>query len=132
MSHVQLVRDFLVALESGEHGEALARFWSADVRTVTHPNLVAPRGGTSDRTAMVAASVAGAGLLTGQRYDVLDVLEAGDTVVVRLEWTGELAVDAGAWPAGTVLRARVAQFVTVVDGRISRLETYDCYDPVEV
>ncbi|MBM6401573.1 nuclear transport factor 2 family protein [Phycicoccus sonneratiae] len=132
MSHAQLVRDFLEALESGEQGEALARFWSDDVRTVTHPNLVAPRGGSSDRAAMVAASVAGAGLLAGQRFHVLDVLEAGDAVVVRLDWTGELAVDAGSWPAGTVLHARVAQFVTVADGRIARLETYDCYDPVEV
>ena len=42
-----------------------------------------------------------------------------------------LAVELGPWPAGTRLSARVAQFVTVVDGRISRLETYDCYDPVE-
>ena len=93
--------DFLAALESGEHGERLARFWADDVRTLTHPNLVAPRGGLADRAAMLAASVAGAGLLVDQRYDVRELDEVGDTVVVRLEWSGELAVELGPWPAGT-------------------------------
>jgi ketosteroid isomerase-like protein len=53
-------------------------------------------------------------------------------VVTRVGWTGTLAIDAGAWPAGTEMRAECCMVFPVRDGRILRQETYDCYHPVEV
>jgi hypothetical protein len=54
---------------------------------------------------------------------------ADDRVVVRASWSATLASDAGSFAAGTTLRAELAQFFELRGGRISRLETFDCYYP---
>jgi ketosteroid isomerase-like protein len=37
--------------------------------------------------------------------------------------------DRGPFRRGQQLIAQVAAFATITDGRISRFETYDCYEP---
>jgi ketosteroid isomerase-like protein len=101
-------------------------------RVVEHPNVVAPTGRLRDRAAALAARTHVRTLLSNHRFDVREHIVAGDRVVTRVGWTGVLAVDAGAWPAGTEMRAECCMVFTVRDGRIVRQETYDCYEPVAV
>jgi ketosteroid isomerase-like protein len=117
------------ALEAGQHGAALAHLFTDDAVTIGHPSLINPRGWRVERDGMLANSSAGANLLSRQTYDVRSVIEHGQTVVVRLLWTGTIARDEGPFHAGQQLTAHVAQFIEVRDGRIASIETYDCYEP---
>lgn len=110
------------ALEAGQSGDELRRFFTADAVTVEHPNLIKPAGARMSADEMAAASVKGAGLLSSQKYDVHSTVRSGDTTIVRLTWTGVLRT-------GEQLVAHIAQFVDTRDGLISSIETYDCYEP---
>ncbi len=118
------------AIERGTHGSALAAHFTDDVITLEHPNLVAPTGGAHGLQEMLDGSERGAALLSSQQYDVHSLQEIGDLVIARLTWTGTVAVDAGPLTAGQRLVAHIAQFVTVREGRIARIETFDCYEPI--
>ena len=130
-SAIAIARALHRAIEEGKHGEELRAHFTEDAVVVEHPNLVKPAGAVMSLEAMLEASKLGAGLLARQAYDLREATELEDLAVLRLAWTGELARDAGPFVEGQVLRARVAQFVGVRDGRIARIETYDCYEPFE-
>jgi ketosteroid isomerase-like protein len=103
-----------------------------DARFVEHPNAVTPRGATRDVAATVEAFAAGKALLSKQCFDVHEVLVSGDRAAVRATWRGTVGVDRGPFLAGTELRAEVAAFVTVRDGRVAEHETFDCYPSFDV
>ena len=126
-----LVHDLHHAIESGAHGKELRPFFTDDAVTVEHPNLISPQGRTSPLDQMLAASTTGTGLLSKQRYEVWDEAVLVDTAIVRLTWTGTVAANVGPFRAGQELTAHIAQFVTTRDDRISRIETYDCYEPFD-
>jgi ketosteroid isomerase-like protein len=118
------------AIEEGEHGDALARHFTDDAVTVEHPNLMSPTGGQHDLRSMLAGSERGAALLSSQEYRVQEIQEVEDVVIARLTWIGTVAADVGPLTGGQKLRAHIAQFATIRDGRIARLETFDCYEPI--
>jgi ketosteroid isomerase-like protein len=99
-----------------------------DVRFVERPNLVNPTGGERDMDAMLAGLEAGKQLLAWQTYEVRDHLSSGDTVVTRMRWSGELAIDAGPWAAGTRMTAWCVAYYLLTAGRISSIEQHDCYE----
>jgi ketosteroid isomerase-like protein len=129
-SPVSIARALHAALEAGAHGEALRALFTEDAVTVEHPNLVKPAGATTSLHMMLAASTAGAGLLSQQTYQLHSALEQGSLAVLRLTWTGEIARDVGPFRQGQRLTAHIAQFIETRDGRIARIETYDCYEPL--
>ncbi|MFI6097776.1 nuclear transport factor 2 family protein [Lentzea sp. NPDC051213] len=110
------------ALEAGLSGSELRPLFAADAVTVEHPNLIKQSGARMTLDDMLAASIAGAGLLSSQKYDVHSALRSGDTAILRLTWTGALR-------SGEEFVAHIAQFVTTTGGLISSIETYDCYEP---
>jgi hypothetical protein len=116
-------------LEAGIHGDALRNLYAETVVAIEHPNPVSPRGSVSDLDHIVAASTAGAALLSSQRYAIRDVREVGDLVIFRYTWTGVIAETRGPFRRGQELTAQVAAFATFTEGRISHFETYDCYEP---
>jgi len=71
---------------------------------------------------------AGRELLAWQAYRVLGHVAGGDAVVTRLHWTGELAVAAGGWPAGSRLTAWCVAHYRLRNGRIAHIEQHDCYE----
>jgi ketosteroid isomerase-like protein len=109
--------------------DALAALIDEHAEFVEHPNRLVPAGRRRDRAATLEAFAAGKGLLARQELAVHELVSSGETVAARLTWRGLLAIDAGPLPAGTELAAEIAQFITVRDGRIARLETFDCYEP---
>jgi ketosteroid isomerase-like protein len=128
-SPLAAVRALHEALEQGKHGQALVGFFAPEAVTIERPNALKPRGAEATLDQMLSNATAGAGLLSQQRYDVIDGVEHGDMAIVRLVWTGTIAADVGKFRRGQQLRAHIAQFVSTRDGRISRIETYDCYEP---
>lgn len=133
--HMSGTRDALLnlhrAIEAGEHGPALAAYFTKDAVTVEHPNLISPNGGRHDLDAMLLGAERGASLLSAQRYRIHSIDEVDSLVVARLTWTATVAVDAGPFTSGQQLVAHIAQFATVRDGRIAHIETFDCYEPWE-
>ncbi len=61
-------------------------------------------------------------LLREQSYEVLERVQEGDVIAARVTWRGTLAAN------GQELRAHIATFTQVRDGRIFRHATYDCYE----
>jgi ketosteroid isomerase-like protein len=125
-------RYLAVVADLDADADRLAALLDPGFRVVEHPNLVAPTGRMRDRATTVAAGAHARRLLSRNRFDVREHIVAGDRVVTRVGWTGTLAIDAGAWSAGSEMRAECCMVFTVRDGRIVRQETYDCYHPVAV
>lgn len=128
-SPIAVARALHEALEAGVHGEALEDFFTPDANTIERPNLLKPRGAAIALREMLSNSIAGAGLLAQQRYELVDAVAHDSLAILRLFWTGTIARDVGPFQAGQQLRAHIAQFISTRDGRISRIETYDCYEP---
>jgi ketosteroid isomerase-like protein len=117
------------AIELGRVGPELEDLFTEEATVTEYPNLVKPTGGTANLSQLLAASRAGARLLSAQRYDVHHAASHGNTAIMRLTWSGTVAADVGRFVAGQQLTAHIAQFLTVRDGRISAVATYDCYEP---
>ena len=128
-SPLAIARALHASLEAGRHGEALAHHFTLDATTTEHPNLIKPKGAKVGLGRMLEASAVGAALLETQRYDVHSAIEHGPTAILRLTWTGVIARDAGPFRKGQLLSAHIAQFIETRGGRISSIETYDCYEP---
>jgi|GEM_PF-543604 len=119
------------AIEAGKHGEELRQFFTADAETVELPNALKAGGATSELEQMLKASTAGAEILARQSYGVHSTVEHGSLAILRLTWTGEIARDVGAFRKGQILTAHIAQFIETREGRVARIETYDCYEPFD-
>ena len=128
-SPIAVARALHEALEAGVHGEALEDFFTPDASTLERPNLLKPRGAAIALGEMLSNSTAGAGLLAQQRYELIDAVAHDRLAILRLFWTGTIARDVGPFRAGQQLRAHIAQFISTRDGRVSGIETYDCYEP---
>ncbi len=127
--HVQLVRDYLYALQDGEVGDALARFFTADAIQVELPNRLNPTGQESDLPSILARATQGQRVLTSQRFDILNVVAQDQSVAVEALWVGMLAVPMGSLKAGAEMRAHFAMFFECQGGRIRRQRNYDCFEP---
>jgi ketosteroid isomerase-like protein len=128
-ANAAVVERFLASLDRRwPTEEELAEVLAPDVVFVERPNLVNPTGGERDAAAMRAGLEAGRALLAWQSYEVRDHVESGDTVVTRMRWNGEIAIDAGPWAAGTRLSAWCVAHYRLAAGRIVHIEQHDCYD----
>jgi ketosteroid isomerase-like protein len=128
-ANLALVRDYLAALEAGEAGPPLARFFTANAVQVEFPNRLNPHGGRSDLATMLERSLQGKQLLQSQEYRVRSAIAHADRVAVEADWTGTLAIPAAGLPAGGVMRAHFAMFFECVEGKIHRQHNYDCFEP---
>ena len=126
---VELVRALLAALAGGVTGEALAAYFHPDAEQVEFPNRMTPAGARRDLAAMLAGAEKGAAIMASQRYDVHTIVASGATVAVEASWEAVTAVALGPMPAGHVLRAQLAMFFTIEDGRVRQIRNYDCYLP---
>ena len=102
--------------------DALAKLLHPDARISEMPNAINKNGTERDLEAALAAFRKGKTMLAEQRYDVHDVIVAGEKIAARATWRGRLS-------DGPELRAEIATFTEVRDGRIYRHATYDCYIP---
>jgi hypothetical protein len=54
--------------------------------------------------------------------------ELDDRVVLRMRWTGELAIDVGAWDEGAKPSAWSVAHYRMRRGLITEIEQHDCYE----
>jgi ketosteroid isomerase-like protein len=104
--------------------DSLRELLHPELRVIEHPNVIHPDGTVRDRDEVLRAYEQGKRMLSDQRFELDEALVYGNRVAVRARWRGTLA-------SGAMLEARIAAFLTVVDGRIREHETYDCYSPFE-
>ncbi len=127
--NVALIREYLRALEAMATGDALARFFAADVRQVELPNRLNPNGGSSDLATLLSRAQSVPSLLRSQTYTIVSELAAGSRVAVEATWRGVLATAFGSVPAGTEMKAHFAMFFEIEEGRIRTQRNYDCFEP---
>ena len=124
----QIVRDFYASV-GGEPGASLP-FYAPDVVQEEFPNRFLPDGATRGLKELREAAERGRKAMSSQTFEILTILAEGDTVVVEADWSGTLAIPLGeSTPAGTVMRARFAQVLQLVDGKIVSQRNYDCFYP---
>jgi hypothetical protein len=129
---ISVATSLLRALEAGQRGEDLRKYFAPAASTIEHPNRLKPEGARLTLDQMLTASEVGAGLLSSQRYDVRSAVAAGNTAILRLTWSGVIASDAGSFRHGDELVAHIAQFVETAGGLITSIETFDCYEPFDI
>ena len=128
MEPTAIVERYLALVADHESDPAAIRDLLDDgMRFIEHPTVVSPGGSDRDVARIMESLEQGRRLLSRRGYEVLRHAVAGDTVVMRVRWTGTLAVDAGPLPAGTGLEAHSSMWFTVRGGRIARQENYDCF-----
>jgi ketosteroid isomerase-like protein len=110
--------------------EQLELLLSPDIRVVEHPNAISPHGSVRGRDELLAARRSGRALLSAQSFTVHEILDVADRAAVRATWTGTVGMSGGSLATGAELRAEIASFITVHDGRIVLHETFDCYPPL--
>jgi ketosteroid isomerase-like protein len=126
---IHLIRTYLNALQNGEAGEALRRFFTDDVRQVEMPNQLNKRGQESDLNHILQRSQQGLKVLQRQQYEIVSAMAQDDRVAVEARWTGVLAITLGTLDAGTEMKASLAIFFRFRDGRIALQRNYDCFEP---
>ena len=117
-----MILDDFFAAAAAFDAEALARVLHPDARISELPNAINRGGSKRDMVEARAAFERGKGLLSEQSYDVHETIVSGDRIAARATWTGTLAAN------GKQLKAHIATFSEVRDGRIFRHATYDCYE----
>ena len=88
-----VVLRFLEAVAEGHGAGELESFLHPDFRQRELPSLVKPWVAERGRAETVLGAEAGRQLLASQRYDVDEVVECGERVVLQLRWTGVLAIE---------------------------------------
>lgn len=129
MSNETLAREYLKALENGEAGEPLRRFYTPDFEQIEFPNSLNPKGQRSDLANALERSEKGKHVLRSQRYAVKSAVVSGDAVALEVEWSGVLAIQIASLRSGQEMRAHFAVFLDFRDGRIARQRNYDCFEP---
>jgi ketosteroid isomerase-like protein len=126
-SNLDLTRAFLRSFETRD-GSTFA-YYAADVVYRALPNRLLPSGATRDLAMMALAAERGKESVTEERYEVLNLVGAGDEVAAEVLWSARLLVPLGSLPAGTVMRAHLGMFLTWRDGKIVSQRNYDCFEP---
>lgn len=126
---LDLVLDYLKALEDGAEEARLASFFTPDVEQREYPNRLVERGVARDLEALLAASRKGRNLLENQRYVVKNALVEGDRVALEVSWSARLLVPLGSLAAGDWMTAESGMFFWLRDGRVFRQHNFDCFAP---
>ncbi len=126
--NIEVVRSYMRALQDGEAGDALRRFFTQDVQQIEMPNQLNPRGQESDLEHILQRSLQGLQILKWQRYEIVSEMAQEDRVAVEARWTGVLAVKVGKLAAGAEMKASFAMFFRFRDGRITMQRNYDCFE----
>ena len=129
MKNLSFAREYLAALENGEAGEALWRFFTPDFVQIEYPNALNPKGQRSDITSVMERSERGKPVLRSQRYAIENAVSNDDGVALEVEWTGVLAIPLAGLPAGGEMHAHFGVFLDFRDGKIARQRNYDCFEP---
>jgi len=126
---LEIVKQYLSAIESGASFEEVQRYLAPDVVQTEFPNRLVPNGAIRRLPELAAAAASGRKVVSSQRYEIRNVVSVGEHVALEVRWAGTLAVPFGTIPAGGTMTASFGVFFVVRDGRIQTQNNYDCFDP---
>jgi limonene-1,2-epoxide hydrolase len=86
--NIEVVRSYMKALQDGEAGDALRRFFTQDVRQIEMPNRLNPRRQESDLEHILQRSLQGLQILKQQRYEIISEMAQEDRVAVEARGLG--------------------------------------------
>jgi ketosteroid isomerase-like protein len=127
-SNLQISRSYLRAIERGETGEGLGKFFASDVIFEEFPNRLTPVSKRRDLAESLAGAEKGKKLMSRQIYKVTHEIAEGDRVALEVEWEGTLAIPFRSIPAGGQMKAFFAVFLEFREGKIIRQRNYDCFE----
>lgn len=128
LTNIQTAQRYIAALAKGKTGDALAGFFTPDVKITEMPNLIKPHGSVSDLAGALDAANRGQHLFSRQNYTITNILGAGDWVALELDWSGMTAVPIQNLPTGSEMRDKAAVFLQFRGGRIACQRHYDCFE----
>lgn len=73
------------------------------------------------RTAFSELAEQAATMFTSRHQAVRTAVVDGDQVALEVDWTGTPSVDLGPMKAGEEITMRGASFITIIDGKLSRI-----------
>jgi ketosteroid isomerase-like protein len=126
-SNLDRTRAYLASFEKRD-GSNLA-YYATDVVQRELPNRLVPSGAVRNFAALAASAEKGKQTVAEERYEVLQLVATGDEVAVEVVWTARLNVPLGSLPAGGLMKAHLAMFITWRDGKIVSQRNYDCFEP---
>ena len=126
--NLEIARKYLQALERGDTGADLSRFFAPEVVLEEFPNLLTPRGKRRDLVAALEGAERGKNAMSRQTYKIKQEIADLDRVALEVEWVGTLAVPFGSIPAGGQMKAFFAVFLEFRDRKIIRQRNYDCFE----
>ena len=124
---LRTVRRYFEALMRNDRA-TLGALLAPDIVHEELPNRLNPHGAIKDRAKMLAAFEVGLKLIAEQRFDVERSVVQGDTIALEVVWTGKLAAPVGSLKAGDTMKAKIAVFLDVREGRVVRQRNYDCFE----
>jgi ketosteroid isomerase-like protein len=104
-------------------------FYTDDIVQEEFPNALSPAGATRELADLKAAGKRGQNVMRSESYEIVSLLEAGDTVAAEIVWRGVLAVPLKSLKPGDAMKARFAVFFEFEGDRIRRQRNYDCFEP---
>jgi ketosteroid isomerase-like protein len=129
-ANLAAVQAFFAAMQRGGDPSDVAGYYSEDVIQEEFPNAFLPQGARRTLADLQEAGRRGRKAMASQTFEILNAFASGSTVAVEAAWSGTLAVPLGEQtPAGSVMRARFAQFFEFRDGKIVAQRNYDCFYP---
>lgn len=126
MSRSTIVRNYLKAIEARKN---VLAFYTDDIVQEEFPNALSPTGATRELADLKAAGKRGQNVMRSESYEIVSLLEAGDTVAAEIVWRGVLAVPLKSLKPGDAMKARFAVFFEFEGDRIRRQRNYDCFEP---
>lgn len=128
-ANTELVRRYLAALQDFKPADDIAQFFHPQVRQIEHPNRLNPKGGESDLPTLLKRIDLGRKLLREQTFSIQSMMAQGGKVAVQAQWSGTVDVPLATLEPGARLRAHLAMFFELENGRIVRQHSYDCFEP---
>lgn len=126
MSRAAIVRAYLKAIEQRKDVSA---FYAPDVVQEEFPNLLSPTGARRELADLKTAGARGRNVMRAESYEIVSLVEAGETVACEIVWRGTLGVALRSLKPGEEMRARFAAFFEFEGDKIRRQRNYDCFEP---
>ena len=126
-SNLELTRAYLASFEARD-GSTLS-YYAPTVIQRELPNRLVPSGAVRDLEAMKSGMERGKQTVCDERYEILSLVASGDEVAAEVLWSARLNAPLGSLPAGGVMKAHLAMFITWKDGQIVSQRNYDCFEP---
>ena len=127
--NVNLVLDYLRAIEQDVDEQRLSAFFAPGVVQRELPNRLVERGAERNLDQLLEGSRKGRLVVQNQRFEVHSTLADGDRVAVELTWSAELKLPLGKLRPGERMTAHCGFFFRIQDGRIGSQHNYDCFEP---